>query len=306
MVFSVRMESHNGHNGTGNANNQNKPGTGHANNMNHAMSPFLISGTTGFFVLFEGAFINSTGGFVGALFLSGLFALVATVMTQLARVYETRALAKNSLAKWIGAILYGFRQALHYFAMLIVMTMNIWLIIAVVVGHGLGWVVYALVLHKKVGGIIPLDNAALAGVAANAKGGIGCDCWGEAAPLLPRQAGTTCQRCGATLWALGHKFVGLSRLKWFIAMPPLFFAARYYRSIRVCLYGRTSVIVHYCRKILWKFEKGDESLVDSTHHKWAFFSWHSYPMLSGMQKSKGSVELNFGAGSIQSSNCFLS
>lgn len=126
------------------------PDMGHGVGDGMMMTPFLFTRTTNFFVLFEGANIQSTGAFIGAVLLSGLFALITTIFSQIARISETRALRSSSFPnKVVGSVLFGLRQTVHYFAMLIVMTMNVWLIIAVVVGHLLGWLIYALALHKK-------------------------------------------------------------------------------------------------------------------------------------------------------------
>lgn len=40
----------------------------------------------------------------------------------------------------LGGAAHALRLALHYFSMLLVMTMQVWLIVAVCVGHGVGWV----------------------------------------------------------------------------------------------------------------------------------------------------------------------
>lgn len=45
--------------------------------------------------------------------------------------------------------------------MLIVMTMNVWLIIAVIVGHFVGWFLYSLFIHKHMNmdaEEVPLSN----------------------------------------------------------------------------------------------------------------------------------------------------
>lgn len=117
----------------------------------HTMSPYLFTRTTGFFVLFKEVHLHSTGAFVAALFVSAAFAFTATIFSQISHMYEIRALrSSNFFSKAVGAILFGFRQTLHYIAMLIVMTMNVWLIIAVVVGHLLGWFLYSLFIYKHV------------------------------------------------------------------------------------------------------------------------------------------------------------
>lgn len=116
------------------------------------MSPYLFIRTTDFFVLFKQADIQSTGAFIAALIVSGLFALVATILSQIAPSYEQRALRSSEFTtKTVGAVLFSFRQFLHYTAMLIVMTMNVWLIIAVIVGHLVGWLLYSVLIHKYVG-----------------------------------------------------------------------------------------------------------------------------------------------------------
>ena len=136
----------------------------------HAMSPFLFTRSNNFFVLFEGAFINSTGGFVGALILSFVFAMIATVASQVIRVHENIALTKGGfIFRVVASLLHGIRQFLHYAAMLIVMTMNVWLIIAVVAGHALGWFVYSIALHNQ---LSKRMTDSPEGKAAN----IGCDC----------------------------------------------------------------------------------------------------------------------------------
>lgn len=148
----------------------------HMTNMTHQMSPFLFTRTTDFFVLFKGAFLESTGAFIGALILCFIFAILVTVLSQLAKVYETRSLVKSHasiVSKLLSAGMHGFRLTLHYFAMLIVMTMNIWLILAVVVGHGVGWLLYTLLLHKPLGGILDIDAAVAAGLKNKE---VGCDC----------------------------------------------------------------------------------------------------------------------------------
>ncbi|KAI0566341.1 Ctr copper transporter [Gracilaria domingensis] len=124
-------------------------GGGDHSMMGHQMSPFLFIRTTGFFVLFKEANIQSTGAFVGALILSFIFALLSTMLSLVIRSMEERTLAGSKGAmKFITGLQHGFRTFLHYVAMLIVMTMNVWLIVAVVAGHALGWTVYALAIHR--------------------------------------------------------------------------------------------------------------------------------------------------------------
>lgn len=115
----------------------------------HQMSPFLFTRTTDFFVLFREANIQSTGGFIAALIVSFLFATIATIAIQVIHQVERRSLTSSSVSKIIASVLYAFGQLLHYTAMLIVMTMNVWLILAVTVGHLLGWLIFALFLGGR-------------------------------------------------------------------------------------------------------------------------------------------------------------
>lgn len=117
----------------------------------HNMSPYLFTNKTDFYVLFQDAFIQSDAAFVAALIVSFVFASFATFLAQLIRFQEVKALSSsNILNSLISAMLFGFRIFLHYVAMLIVMTMNVWLIIAVVVGHVLGWFLFSVILGRRI------------------------------------------------------------------------------------------------------------------------------------------------------------
>lgn len=144
-------------------------------NMNsHSM--FLSTGTKHFTILFEGADVHTTGAFIGALFASFAFAIIVTLTSQLIRAYEHRVLAKTPpsfVKSLLAAGGHGSRQLLHYAAMLIVMTMNVWIILAVVAGHALGWLVYALFLNAKVSAWLQSKNE---GNAELAQKDVGCDC----------------------------------------------------------------------------------------------------------------------------------
>lgn len=116
----------------------------------HQMSPYLFTRADDFFVLFKEANIQSTGAFIGALAASFAFALLTTIIYQIFRVHEAKALTSGSLTmKIAGGVMFAVRQFFHYVAMLIVMTMNVWLILAVVVGHGLGFIVFALAFADR-------------------------------------------------------------------------------------------------------------------------------------------------------------
>lgn len=111
--------------------------------------PFFVTNKTGFYLLFKGALINNTAGFVAALFGAFLFAILTTIVFEVARRVEKRGLVarggKSVPLKVVGAAANGFKMLMHYIAMLIVMTMNVWLIIAVVLGHAVGWLGYSFV-----------------------------------------------------------------------------------------------------------------------------------------------------------------
>lgn len=119
-------------------------------NNHEGMSPYLFIRKSGFFVLFEDARIESDGAFVGALILALLFALIATILSQVIHVYEREAIvSKKAMMKVVSATLFAFRQLLHYGAMLVVMTMSVWLILAVVVGHAFGWLLYVFLFGNR-------------------------------------------------------------------------------------------------------------------------------------------------------------
>lgn len=123
--------------------------TAGASSTHDGMSAFLFSRSSGFFVLFQEAHIHSIGAFIGALVASFLFAAFASALSLPIAAKEKAALASGSvIAKVMAAILFAVRNLLHYTAMLLVMTMNIWIIVAVVVGHALGFLVYGLVVSR--------------------------------------------------------------------------------------------------------------------------------------------------------------
>mmetsp|Transcript_31570 Transcript_31570/g.122257 ORF Transcript_31570/g.122257 Transcript_31570/m.122257 type:complete len:192 (-) Transcript_31570:2041-2616(-) len=123
---------------------------GHSESSAHeAMSPFLFSTTTGFYILFEEALVGSTGGFVGAMFAVFFFSfLVGTIISWLG---ATQSRSKNEhgfLWAVFGATARWFSLALHYTEMLLVMVMNIWIILAVLFGHTAGWLFSRFLDHQ--------------------------------------------------------------------------------------------------------------------------------------------------------------
>lgn len=95
-------------------------GQGGDHSMHMGMSPFLFSKKTGFFVLFNEAFVTTTGGFVGALFGSFFFAILATIGYQIGKLVERRVTrsynsngSKAIPGVILGSIVHGFTQLLH-------------------------------------------------------------------------------------------------------------------------------------------------------------------------------------------------
>lgn len=147
-------EHHDGHDQDHGAHNNNDTlPDDHSNHMMHGMSPYLFTRTTDFFILFKEADVQSTGGFIGALVGSFVFALLATLFSLVMHVHEKKALERrgNPGNSIVAALLFGMRQLLHYAAMLIVMTMNVWVILVVVAGHSVGWLMFKIVIMSRAG-----------------------------------------------------------------------------------------------------------------------------------------------------------
>ena len=110
----------------------------------------LFTRTTEFNVLFRSARVTDTGGFVGALFAVFFFALFATFCIEIVKLVEINARHGNKkIVLAAAASAHAFSLLLHYVAMLLVMTMSVWIILAVVVGHGFGWALFAM-LEKRI------------------------------------------------------------------------------------------------------------------------------------------------------------
>jgi len=111
------------------------------------MSPFFTARAGEFFWLFSGARVDSDGAFAGALIGSFVFAVMSTIAMELLKRVERRAIASPA-AKVPQALLGGAAQAvrlsLHYLAMLLIMTFNVWVFLVVVAGHGVGYTLFRL------------------------------------------------------------------------------------------------------------------------------------------------------------------
>lgn len=113
--------------------------------MHEMMSPYLFGNKRNFFVLFREARVTTAGGLAGAIIASFAFAVLATVFASFSKTLEKKSAntkARVSGALIISSVSFAVRMFLHYIAMLIVMTMNIWLLIAVTVGHALGYFIF--------------------------------------------------------------------------------------------------------------------------------------------------------------------
>eukprot|EP00168_Porphyra_purpurea_P004708 TRINITY_DN1571_c1_g1_i2.p1 TRINITY_DN1571_c1_g1~~TRINITY_DN1571_c1_g1_i2.p1 ORF type:complete len:216 (-),score=83.87 TRINITY_DN1571_c1_g1_i2:666-1313(-) len=113
------------------------------------MSPFFTSRAGDFFWLFKGARVESGGEFAGAIIGTLVFAAFTTIGSEAAKKVERQMIGRHSGgARFAGALVGGaahaFRVALHYLAMLLIMTFNVWVFLAVVVGHGIGYAAYRL------------------------------------------------------------------------------------------------------------------------------------------------------------------
>lgn len=113
------------------------------------MSPFFTSRKGQFFWLFSGARVESNGEFAGAIIGSFVFAAIATIGVESAKklVRTTMSRRRNGslVAVLVSGVAHAFRLSLHYLAMLLIMTFNVWVFLAVVAGHGFGYALYLLV-----------------------------------------------------------------------------------------------------------------------------------------------------------------
>lgn len=126
------------------------------------MSPFLSTRVRNFYVLLEPALVNSTPAFLGAMGFSFAFSMLSTWASEASppsphellrlrharsrrgsdgNVNRRRVLCTAALA---GGAAHAARLSLHYVNMLLVMTMNVWIIMAVVAGHAVAWMLIAL------------------------------------------------------------------------------------------------------------------------------------------------------------------
>ena len=93
------------------------------------------------------AYVGDAGAFVLALFSTALFGALVTVLWQAARRAEAAVLQRRPRPKLrvraAAAFVHGVRLFLLYIAVMVAMTRNLWLVLALAAGHMLGWLVFA-------------------------------------------------------------------------------------------------------------------------------------------------------------------
>jgi hypothetical protein len=122
--------------------------------MSAMRSSFFTSVTGWGAVLFPGALMETRSAFVIALLLSCLFAALTTLLAAAARPVELRGADASAHAAWVAA---GFastalRTGSHYVSMLLIMTFNVWIILAVLTGHAAGYLLLATAFRN---GVLP-------------------------------------------------------------------------------------------------------------------------------------------------------
>lgn len=126
--------------------------------MDMGMTPFLFGDARSFFVLSAHARVTTTLGLFAALAFSLLFALLSTLFSNWSKRLERdaanapRGPKRNASPLLVfSTVTFALRLLLHYVAMLLVMTMNVWVILAVVVGHGLGHLLFEVFEERTAG-----------------------------------------------------------------------------------------------------------------------------------------------------------
>lgn len=111
---------------------------------------YLTTATTNFSVLFKDAYIGDNGAFALALFLCALFGVLLSLLVQSSRRAEASVLTRHPRPRLkvraAAALVHGLRMFLIYIAIMVVMTRNLWLVLAMVFGHSLGWLLFSTVV----------------------------------------------------------------------------------------------------------------------------------------------------------------
>lgn len=119
------------------------------------MRPYVIMEKGGFYVVMEGAFIVDMSDFTVAVFSAFVFGVLTTVSSEL-RSMERQEMGSRSritgrghmklLLTMIGS---GMALLCNYVAMLLVLTMNTWIISAVLVGHVAGFFISVTLFKRR-------------------------------------------------------------------------------------------------------------------------------------------------------------
>ena len=114
-------------------------------------------------LLFARARIDTRGAFAGAVILSFLFAAVTTAALPPSRRVEARGCDARAGARaaGLGALSVCLRTGCHYVSMLLVMSYSVGVIVAVIGGHGFGYLAAAVAVQA--GWWAPAAQAAGAG-----------------------------------------------------------------------------------------------------------------------------------------------
>lgn len=120
---------------------------GGMNHSDHAMSPYLFANAKDFFLLFREARISSGGGLALAIVVSVVFTILATMFSLYAKTVERKSESEEKRLSGnlvFATVMYAFRLFLHYITMLLAMSMNLWILLAVTTGHALGYYIYGV------------------------------------------------------------------------------------------------------------------------------------------------------------------
>lgn len=127
-------------------------GMGDMDMMDHAMSPYLFGNMKTFFLLFREAKISTSGHLAAAIIVSIVFSMLITFFSAYSKTIEMKSMMsmkRISRIKIAAAAVFALRMFFHYITMLLVMSMNIWIILAVTFGHAVGYFIYNVVFPGK-------------------------------------------------------------------------------------------------------------------------------------------------------------
>jgi hypothetical protein len=124
---------------------------------------FFVSATGWGSLLFAQARMETRVALVAAVLLSALFAALTTLLAAAAHPAELRGTQAGAHPGWTAAgfVSTALRTGSHYVSMLLVMTFNVWIILAVLAGHAAGFLVLATAYRN---GVLPAAMLARGGV----------------------------------------------------------------------------------------------------------------------------------------------